>query len=95
MDRQTVPVDCPRELVRLLDVPEDNLGDTLLLLAVLELVRETHISSGKAAELLGLSKAAFIDQMGQHDVPYFTETAEELAAQLDALRDLDDDEAES
>jgi hypothetical protein len=33
--------------------------------------------------------------MGQHDVPYFTETAEELAAQLDALRDLDDDEAES
>ena len=77
-------------------MPEDDLGEELLLLAVLELVREAHLSTGKAAELLGLSKAAFIDRMAQHDVPYVTETSEELAAQLDALRGLDDnEEAES
>lgn len=49
----------------------------------------------EAAERLGCSKAAFIEHMGQHDVPSFTETAEELAAQLDALRGLDDDGVES
>jgi len=77
-------------------VPETSHGEELLLLAVLELVREEHLSTGKAAELLGLSKAAFIDCMVQHDVPYVTETPEELAAQLDALRGLDDnEEAES
>ena len=48
-DRTTIQLECPCELVTLLDVPEDELGDELLLLAVLELVREEHISTGKAA----------------------------------------------
>jgi len=91
MDRTKIHVDLPRELMTLLDVPEGDLGETLLLLAVLQLVREGHIPTGTAAELLGFSKATFIEHMGARDVPYFTDTPEEL----DALRALDDDGAES
>lgn len=50
--------------------------------AVLELYRRRYISSGKAAELLGMSRFEFIRYAGRLGIPFFdldeTELAEEV-----------------
>jgi predicted HTH domain antitoxin len=60
MERITVELDLPRDLLGVLRVTEDELGPELKLLIALELFQEEKISS-KAAEVVGLSKSAFID----------------------------------
>ena len=60
MERITVELDLPRNLLGVLRVREDELGPELKLLIAPELFREEKISSGKAAEVVGLSKSAFI-----------------------------------
>ncbi|MBA2449791.1 MAG: UPF0175 family protein [Chloroflexi bacterium] len=45
---------------------------------VLELFREGVISSGRSAELLGISKDAFLDLLGERGIPYLDQTYEEI-----------------
>ncbi len=75
-------LELPRDLLGALDIPEGRLQSRVRELIALELLREGHISSGKAAELLGISKGEFVLLMAQHDVPYFTESPDELAAEV-------------
>lgn len=88
MEHVTVELELPRDLLGALRVTEHELGPELKRVIALGLFREERISSGKAAELLGLSKAEFIDLLDRHGIAYFTETPEELEAQVETLRDL-------
>jgi predicted HTH domain antitoxin len=57
----------------LLDVLE-SLGDpqqTIKECVVLELYRRGEISTGKAAELLGISYRQFLDLLARHKIPIF------------------------
>jgi len=54
---------------------------------VIERFRNNQISSGKAAELLSLSKRSFIRLLGTRKVPYFTEMPEELDRQVSDVRE--------
>lgn len=81
-----VELDLPRDVLDALDVAEHEAPVQLKRLIVLELFREERISSGKAAELLGLSKEAFVHLLGQYGIPYFTEHPDELAEQLEDVR---------
>jgi predicted HTH domain antitoxin len=49
---------------------------------VMELLREHHISQGKAAEILGMSRHDLFDLMTKYQVPVIDLTAEELDAEL-------------
>lgn len=90
MEPLTVRLELPRDLLGALDVAEEELEPRLKTLIALELFREGRISSGKAAELLGRSKAEFIGLLDQHGIAYFTETPGELAAQVaDVERKID------
>lgn len=82
-----VELDLPRELLGTLDVPETELGSQLKKLIALELFREERISSGKAAEILGISKPQFIDLLDQHGISYFTESPEDLSSQVASVRE--------
>lgn len=84
MDPLTVQLELPRDLLSALDVAEEELESRLKMLIALELFREGRISSGKAAELLGQSKEAFVGLLGRHDIPYFTETPNEVTRQVTA-----------
>jgi len=53
---------------------------------VLELYREGLISSGRGAELMGVPRADFIKRAGQHGIPYFQMTREELRREIDQAR---------
>jgi predicted HTH domain antitoxin len=49
---------------------------------VMELLREHHISQGKAAELLNLSRHDLFDVVSTYHIPVIDLTAEELEAEL-------------
>jgi predicted HTH domain antitoxin len=49
---------------------------------VMELLREHHVSQGKAAEVLGMSRHDLFDLMTKYQVPVIDLTAEELDAEL-------------
>jgi predicted HTH domain antitoxin len=51
----------------------------------LELFRQGRISSGKAAELIGISMLDFMRVLGKHDIAYFTETPAELDTEVAAV----------
>jgi predicted HTH domain antitoxin len=53
---------------------------------VLELYREGLISSGKAAELMGLPRADFIKHAGRQGIPYFQLTREELRREINQAK---------
>lgn len=82
MNHINVNFDLPRDLLGTLNISESELQLRLKELIALELFREGSISTGKAAELLGISKHDFILLLNRHTVPYFTETPEELAQQI-------------
>jgi predicted HTH domain antitoxin len=48
---------------------------------VLELYRRGVVSSGKAAELLGVSRADFIQRASHLGIPFFGATADEWTAE--------------
>lgn len=88
MSTLTVSLDLPRDLLGALDVPEARLETRLRELIAVELFREGRISSGKGAELLGISKGEFIHLLLRQGVHYFTESPEELVAEVTALEQL-------
>lgn len=49
---------------------------------VMELLREHHISQGKAADILGISRHNLFDLMTKYQVPVIDLTAKELDAEL-------------
>ena len=51
---------------------------------VMELLREHHVSQGKAAEILSISRHELFDLMTKYQVPVIDLTEEELAAELNA-----------
>ena len=56
---------------------------------VLELYRRGLVSSGKAAELLGMSRMEFIHFSGRLGVPYFRMSAEEWEEEKRQLKELE------
>jgi predicted HTH domain antitoxin len=52
--------------------------------AVLELFQEGKISAGKAAEVLGLSKAQFIELLNDRNLPYLDADLKELEREVAA-----------
>ncbi len=82
-----------------LSVPEavtEFLGDSpeqiqrrALEIIVLEFYRRRELSSGRAAELLGLDRFAFIRWSGELGIPYIDMTPEEWQQQLRTLESMD------
>lgn len=85
MSMLTVALELPRDLLSALEAPQVQIEARLRKLIALELFREGRISSGKGAELLDISKLVFIQLLAQHQVIYFTETPDELTAEIAAL----------
>ena len=88
MDTLTITLRFPRDLLGALEVPPEQLETRLRELIALQLFQEGRISSGKGAELLGLSKLDFIKLLARHGLAYFTESPEELIAEIETLERL-------
>lgn len=88
MEIVTVELDVPRDLLGALDVPREQLAAHLQALIAVALFRDGKISTGKGAEMLGISKLDFVQLLAQHHANYFTEAPEELAANWEMLQNL-------
>jgi predicted HTH domain antitoxin len=85
-DTVAITVELPRQALEFLGLTPDETAMYLRKLALIELFRRGEVSSGWAAERLGMSKSDFIDLLAQHEVPYFNLTAEELRQDVEAAR---------
>ena len=77
-----VTVEVPEHAVRLFGGDETRFGREMYETAVAKWYDEGRISSGKGAELLGISRADFLDLLFRHKVSPFQYTPEELAEEL-------------
>jgi predicted HTH domain antitoxin len=84
----TINIPLDSELVGLLQTFDRPLKDTARELIVLELYRQGKISSGKAAELAGMPRIAFIQHTSDLGIPFFDMTEEEWRAEVDQVRKL-------
>ena len=79
MDTLKIEVELPRDLLMALDISTVEANQKAREWMALELFREGHISTGKAGEILGLTKSQFIDLLNQRGIPYLDLSPEELA----------------
>ena len=70
------------ELVALLGRPDQPLQQVVRELVILDLYRQKKISSGRAAELLGMSRLEFIQHASQAGIPYFSLNEDEWEAEV-------------
>ncbi len=73
-----VPVALPEEVARLIDWDETGLDVRVREALVVYLFWQERISSGKAAELLGISKDDFRELHQRHGIPHFRQTIDEV-----------------
>jgi predicted HTH domain antitoxin len=85
MSTLTVSLNFPHEILGTMSVPETRLAQRLYELIALELFREGIISAGKGGELVGISKAEFIQLLAKYNIPYFNQSPEELVAEVNLL----------
>jgi predicted HTH domain antitoxin len=84
----TINIPLDSELAGVLQMFDRPLKDTARELIVLELYRQGKISSGKAAELAGMPRIAFIQHASDLGIPFFDMTEEEWRAEVDQVRKL-------
>lgn len=80
-------VEIPDDLERSIRVRPEEVESQIRLMAALKMFELGKLSSGKAAQLAGLSRAEFFDACGRYRVSLFNYPADELPSELAA--DLD------
>jgi predicted HTH domain antitoxin len=76
----------PEEVLSFARLGKEEIKDEMRRLLLLELVREGKVPYGKAAELLGIGQAEFLQYMAQHKVSPFQFTPDELAEELGPIQ---------
>jgi len=83
-----VPVELDQDLVALLEELQRPAKKAARELIVLELYRQSEVSSGRAAQLLAMEREEFLRYASAHGIPYFQLEEEELRRELDAVKKL-------
>jgi predicted HTH domain antitoxin len=74
----TIPIQCPDSvLISLKETPEDFAREATKVIAV-KLYEMGKLSSGRAAELAGVSRISFLQSLAEFRAPIFNMTKEEL-----------------
>ncbi len=84
-----ITVELERELLELLHPIQGRVEDKLKEYLVLELYRRHEISSGRAAELLGMARIEFIRYASRLGIPYIDMDAQELKEEIAAARGME------
>ncbi len=82
----TVTIELDQELVDLLHTVEGRREDKVKEYLVLELYRRREISSGRAAELLGMERFEFVRYASRLGIPYFDLDDRELQEEIARAR---------
>ena len=74
----------PDDLEQVVNLTPEEMTAQVLLMAALKMFELGKLSSGKAAELAGMSRAEFIEACGRYRVPVFNYPPEELRAEVES-----------
>ena len=89
MEPQGFPASVPENFEMVVHLTRAELDHHLRLMAALKMFELGQISSGKAAEFVGISRVEFLSTCGRYRVSVFNyppdEAAEELRRELDAF----------
>jgi len=88
MPVKKLDVQVPEDLADLLGVGEKVISREVSKLTVFELFREGKISSGKGAELLGISRFTFMELLAEKNIPFFDYSKEELQQEFKAVEEI-------
>jgi len=78
MPDKKILIKMPTDIIPIFTKKEEELANKIKELAVIELFREGKISSGKAADILGMQRFEFIRYISRQGIPYFDMDKEEL-----------------
>ena len=79
-----ITLEYPEDLELAVQTTPEELNAQIRLMAALKMFGLGKLSSGKAAELAGMSRVAFLEQCGRYRVSVFNYPPEELEAELQA-----------
>ncbi len=85
MPLKKLEITFPSEVLDMLSTTYEDDANVIKEAAVLELYREGKISSGKAAEILGMNRFEFIRYAGKKGIPYIRITSAELEEEVSLL----------
>jgi predicted HTH domain antitoxin len=74
----------PDDLEQAVNLTPEEMTAQVLLMAALKMFELGKLSSGKAAELAGLSRVEFLEACGRYRVPIFNYSPEELQAEIES-----------
>ncbi|MBN1423031.1 UPF0175 family protein [Candidatus Fermentibacteria bacterium] len=74
----SIMVQCPEEVLISLKEDAETFGRELSLAAAMKLCELGRLSSGRAAQLAGLSRVAFLSKTAEYRVPIFDASPEEV-----------------
>src|SRR5258708_35868041 len=72
----------PDDLAQAIQLTPDELASQVRLMAALKMFELGKLSSGKAAELAGMSRVEFLEACGRYRSPVFNYSAEEVETEL-------------
>ncbi len=84
----TVNIEVDEDLVGILGEIQQPISRAALELIVMELYRRGKISSGRGAELLGMSRVDFIQHASDLGIPYLRVTEQDLDREIQLGRSL-------
>lgn len=83
---RTVTIELPDQLPPLLDASDDQVAREARLALAIVWYDRGLISQGMGAEIAGLTRAEFIDELGRANVSAIQTSAEELRAEMEQAR---------
>ncbi len=81
---EKITLDLPDQLELAVQTTREELEAQIRLMAALKMFELGKLSSGKAAELAGMSRVEFLEMCGRYRVSIFNYAPEELEAELKA-----------
>jgi len=88
MKTETISFEIPQDLLASLKIGAADLGREVRLLAAIAYFREKKLSLGKAAQLAGLNRLAFMDVLSQKGVVIFDYDESVLKSELRGIAQL-------
>lgn len=88
MNTETISFEIPQDLLASLKMGSADLGQSIRLLAAITYFQEKKLSLGKAAQLAGVNRLAFMDVLSQRGIVIFDYDESMLASELKGIAQL-------